>query len=468
MNVSEKSIERIEKKMRKYEKDISSIKKDLEILKKKVKKWEINKGTKIISDFEIKRKDQWDVVESNLSKTGILLEYEIFKKLKDMGIDFEQNYSFIYPNKENSFYIDYIFSKNAPITKFKKAPRIKVSENEIDVLIHHKLKYKDGKYIIRIFVYYLIECKSRSNPPINYLFIPNKHFMKFDKGKKSVYRLYGSDFIGDLYVESDYLWSTLRDPIQIDYSNLSVDYKNTLINAFWQLFKCIDYESNFPYTSKLIYATNYDENEISHDREFPRYLQHFNEKYHQFLKDKLIPEKIIKNYTIDLSFYIPIIVVNGNIYLIDMDKSIKRGFIERTKKVPGFIHEFNYLKFKKEKQLEYYHLTRFLMELLKEEGICFKNDSYFPNIFEPVLNIIVTSSDYFPQVLNKIMNDVELKINSIFDSNIEKFFEERAECLRCLEVFEWFLRNSKAFYIDFLEKCFIKYKKFRKERFEKI
>lgn len=260
MNSSENNIIKIEKKMEKFKKSMNLIGKDLINLKKRIKKLEIDKGAKNIIDFEIKTKEQWDTVERNLTKTGIILEYEVFKKLKEMEVDFEQNFTFFYPNEANTFYLDYVFSKNGSFLKFKDGPEINIAENEIDALITQRLEFKEGKYKIKVFVHYLIECKSRNDPPINYLFIPNKHFKKFNEDQKSVLKLYGSTFFGVLYLKNDYLWPTLRDPISINHSNLSIDPKDTITDAFWQLFKCIDHESNLEYTYNLFSPFSSTEN----------------------------------------------------------------------------------------------------------------------------------------------------------------------------------------------------------------
>lgn len=194
------------------------------------------------------------------------------------------------------------------------------------------------------------------------------------------------------------------------------------------------------------------------------YLDNFNEKYQKFLKEKLIPESIINDYELNLSLYLPIIIVNGNIYMIDMDKPITdQGFIERQEKVPGFIHEFNYFKIKRQKKINYYHFTRFFLELLKDENLCFEDDRFFPQIYEPQLDVIITSLDSFPEVFNKIHKEIELKINSLYNSGLKDTFKRNEKYIKCLNVFSWFLSKASAFKNDFFTKCFEKYKQFRRK-----
>ena len=103
---------------------------------------------------------------------------------------------------------------------------------------------QDENFIINLNINYFIECKSRSNPPINYLFVLDKKLDIIKTKGKPFLTIKGSNFIGGLFFQIDDFWRTKHDPIQISYPKLHIEEKETLNTAFWQLFKRIDHNKN--------------------------------------------------------------------------------------------------------------------------------------------------------------------------------------------------------------------------------
>jgi len=464
MDEKNKEIIDLKKVINSNKSSIDGLTKKLNELTKSVEKIKSQRGERKVSKFEIKSKAEWDLVERTLLQKGIILEHEIFKSLEEMGIEYEPNDNFFYPTDKGLFYIDSFFSNNNLFHYFEDALDIKTSQYETDVWIQDFEIIQDDNFIIRFDINYFIECKSRSNPPINYLFVLDKTLRKIKTTGKSFLTIKGSKFIGDLILEIDYFWRTIHDPIQISYPNLHIEEKETLNTAFWQLFKRIDHDNNK--TLDFMFYNiidNYDEIEVPDGCELPRNVELFSLFYNKMKTNNLIPKKLKEKITLRVSIFVPIIVVNSNIYSIDLDPKIEKDFINRVAKAPGFIKEFSYLKQGTNKGHKFTDLTRFVMTFLEWRKICFKNKLFFPNVYEPILDIFVISSSefstYFEKIRNQIKDKFITKIKAMKDGSLLK---KKEELLR-FQVLKWMLYHSNGLRDDLINKLYEEYKEFKEK-----
>jgi len=450
-------------------KEYDELEKRVEILEKKVQRLSKDRGDRNISNFEIIDDDQWDHIERNLLQKGVILEHEISKKLKDLDIEHTQNYSFLYPSDKGKFMTDYQFSNENELCRFPDSEDIKSREFETDIYIDKDFKYSDEKFNISVTFYYLIECKSKANPPINYLFIPNKHFLKLKEPKKSFFQLKGSKFLPSVNLYYDKIWRTDQNIIQIEYPKLSLDNTKTLNKAFWQLFRRIDFERNnmhffTPFNLKFL-DIDYFKKYIPEDFELPRYHQLFKIFYEKMEENKII-DKILKD-KIDLKIpiYIPITVVNGNIYSIDLEKRMntKEKFSSCVKKESGFIRRFDYLKMPKNEGEKFIDFTQFLMDNLIDLGITDRELFFISEKFRPALDVLVISSSHFSETFFNIKEQLESLISKRIEELAKNLFlKNRDEIVRLL-MFDWMLLNCSNFLDDFISFSYKKYKELREQ-----
>lgn len=448
-------------------KEYDDLKNRVENLERKVQRLLKDRGDRNISNFEITGDGQWDHIERNLLQKGVILEHEISKKLKDLDIEHTQNYSFLYPSDKGKFMIDYQFSNENEFCRFPDSDDIKSRRFETDIYIDKKYKYSDENFNISITFYYLIECKSRANPPINYLFIPNKVGLEFKEPKKSFFQLKGSKFLPFLNLYIDPIWRTDQNIIQIKYPRLDLDNKETLNEAFWQLFRRIDYERNnmhffTPFNLNFL-NIDYFKKFIPEDFELPQYFNLFKIFYDKLEENNIIDKILKEKIDLKISIYIPIIVVNGNIYSIDLEKnmSAKEKFSKCVKKEPGFIKRYDYLEMPKNEGEKFIDFTRFLMDNLIDIGIT--DRGFFPIKFRPALDVLVISSSHFSETFFNIKEQLE----SLIPKRIEELAKNlllinREEIVRLL-MFDWMLLNSSNFLSDFTSFSYKKYREFREK-----
>lgn len=449
---------------------INSNKSSIELLTEKlndlnesVDKIKGRRGERKVSKFEIKSKAEWDLVERTLLQKGIILEHDIFKSLEKMGIEYEPNDSFHYPTDRGLFYSDKFFSNDNFFHHFEDALKIRTSLFETDVWINDFEIIQDENFIIRTNIYYSIECKSRSNPPINYLFVLDKIPSKVKINGKGYIVIKGSKFIGDIILKEEYLWRTRHEPIQISYPNFHIEEKETLNSAFWQLFKRIDYDNNSMLDHMFFNIFDYTEIDIPEGLEMPHYISLFSTFYNRMKENNLIPKKLKEKIIIETSIFVPIIVVNSNIYSIDLDPEIEKDFIDRVAKAPGFIKEFSYLRQGSNEGHKFIDLTRFVMTFLEWKKICFNGKQFFPTIFEPILDIFVISSSEFSSYFEKIRNQIKeafiKKINTMKDG----IFLEKKEELLSYQVLKWMLSHNRSLRDNLTDELYEEYKKFREK-----
>jgi len=276
--------------------------------------------------------------------------------------------------------------------------------------------------------------------------------------------LRGSKFFNNLLLEIDFFWRTEHDPIQISYPKLKIEENESLNTAFWQLFKRIDYSKNNDVNLMFFNIfNNFDDVEIPDGFKLPRYISLFPEFYNRMKNDNLIPKKLKEKINIQVSIYVPIIVVNSNIYSIDLDPEIEKDFFDRVAKAPGFIKEFNYLKQGTYEGHRFTDLTRFVMTFLQQSGICFKDDFFFPELYEPVLDIFVISSSefstYFEKIRNQIRNIFVMEINAMKEGSLLK---KKEELLR-FQVLQWMLYHSSSLKVDLINLLYEEYKHFKEK-----
>jgi len=466
--MDEKNNENIDfkKRINENESVIEALTKRVNELNESVEKLKIRRGERTVSKFKISGNSQWDLVERTLLQKGILLEHEIFKSLEEMGIVYEPNDSFYYPTEKGLFYIDSFFSNNNLFHYFEDSLEVKTMLFETDAWIQDREIIQDDSFLIRADINYIIECKSRSNPPINYLFVLDKSLSRDEKKRNSFLTIKGSKFIGNFILEIDNFWRTRHDPIQISYPNLHIDEKETLNTAFWQLFKRIDHDNNSSLDHVFFYDFNFSEIKLPDGVELPHYIDLFSTYYDKMKKNNLIPEKLKEKIVLDVSIFVPIIVVNSNIYSIDLDPKIEKNFKDRVTREPGFIKEFSYLKQGSNEGHKFIDLTRFVMTFLREWKICFEGRKFFPMIFEPILDIFVISSSHFSSCFEKIRNQIKnefiKKMNSMKDG---VFLENREELMR-YQVLKWMLSESGSLRDDLISKLNEEYKSMKERNLQ--
>jgi len=103
------------------------------------------------------------------------------------------------------------------------------------------------------------------------------------------------------------------------------------------------------------------------------------------------------------------------------------------------------------------------MTFLNWRKICFKGRQFYPNIFEPILNIFVISSSEFSSCFEKIRNQIKdkyvKKINAMKDGI---FLENKEELLR-FQVLKWMLSQSKSLRDDLINELYEEYKNFKEK-----
>lgn len=127
--------------------------------------------------------------------------------LKKKNIRYIPNYEFEYPNELGEYYLD-LFFNNMEVEDNK----VKTSLFETDIVIFENKVFEDDNFSIWVDLTYIVKCKSRSNPPINYIVFPLKYSKVFSQPYIS---FYGSAFYHQLFIEANDLLRTERKPVGI-------------------------------------------------------------------------------------------------------------------------------------------------------------------------------------------------------------------------------------------------------------
>ncbi len=449
----EKKIENLDKKFQIIENKLNNLinisAKNKNFIEKLLKK---RKASRRIQDYQLDKDAQWETIKINLHKTGIILEHEVFDKLKKINIDYEPNNSYYYPNEIGKFYNDNFFSTNTIFHSFPNAEIITRKKFESDIIIHEIDKIQNELFEIFLNYYYIIECKSQSHPPVNYLIIPEiieRYIKEYDI--KSVMKLYGTAFLRNLDIFSK-IWRSNGKIIPIELEYLDIDKRNSpLQKGFWQLFKRIDYESSFNPDFNFFNYSYFSDIKLNSEIELPKYCSVYNDFMNKMKREKAIPKELLEKIRLNLSIFIPIIIVNGNIYTID--PLAEDNFNKIRKRIPAFIKNFNYLELDIQWK-GYNHLIRFLMDTMKSEEICFTNDLFFPDIFEPILDVLIISSSEFSNVFTYIRDLVK----KVFHKNVDKLlvgsFKKEKDKLIDFQIFSWLLTKSKLLNQDFYQTAY--------------
>ncbi len=421
-------------------------------------------GDKNAQNYEIVAKKQWDIIERNMYRNGIFLEYEVLNHLKKQNSDFEHQDTFLYPNEPGKNYIDYYFHNN-PFFKMKDVEEISHKDFETDIIVRDEKCIDINNFKVYIRYNYLIECKSRSNPPVNYFIFPdfeNEDFLrKLNSASKdrSQIRFKASEFAGDFWMTSK-LWRTSINPVQVKLDTLEIDDKKTLEPAFWQLFRRIDYESNHNINEFLFNQFGFSNYAFPNSIKKPYYLQHVNKTISELKQDSMTHLKFIKGKIIlNIAVFIPIVVVNGNIYSVNLNRLVSTPLEKKTKKIPAFVKKYSHLQMSgKGEHNKYTHLTRFVMEFLKSKEICFKDDSLFPTIFEPILDLIVISSSQFLIVFNYLKENLVNNFEKHLRGRLSSLNSDQLDSIDNLHYFSLILSNDNNLHKDLFENLFKQYK----------
>ncbi len=428
-------------------------------LEKKVKRLEDLRGTNKKLSFEINNEEEWNDIENKLHKTGILLEYEILDHIKETKLKFKANNSFIYPSDQGVFYIDYFFDKWDSVT-----PTFNLAELETDLKVFEEVDVKDENFKINVKIIYFIECKSRI-PPINYIIIPDN---TLTKAYKAEFVFNGSNILNRISIESDFFIKTKQKIIGIKYPHLNIDRQKIFNKAFWQLFRSIDYESNYynlyeAKTSKFLNRSFFNKLDIPdkeiEDLEFPQDLKDIQRIYNDWQKVDKIPKKLKESIYLNLELYVPIIIVNGNIYSIDLAKGKDISIYDKQKRIPCFIKSFNYLMGSTEVPFKYNSLNDFFMMQLFPHLISSKRlaHNFYYSKLNPDLDIIVVSSNQFSEVFKKLRDTIKKSLREFIQDKMKYDYLERKDELLQLQVFNYMLLNNEALEWDFIGECYKSY-----------
>jgi len=183
------------------------------------------------TSYEIIKEEEWDWVEKNLHKTGIILEYEIAKYLFNTGLVYEQNDEFFYPKEDNQFYTDFLFGEN-----ISSAQKLSVNKFETDIKIWEYFYFDNDNrnFKIKVIIHYFIECKSRNNPPLNYLIIPKR--FQDDPKFFPLYSIHSSAFFNQLWIKSNRFSETSQELSAFNMVILQLMTKKHLRKLFGNYF----------------------------------------------------------------------------------------------------------------------------------------------------------------------------------------------------------------------------------------
>ena len=446
-----------------------NLEKRIKRLEREVKKLKSrNFGSKYIENFDFDSEDIWDTIERNIHKRGIILEYEIINILKEINSDFSHHDTFLYPKNPIKFFIDYYFHNNRYFN-IRKLDKLQEKKLETDIIIDEYDKIIDNEIKINLNYKYIIECKSRSHPPINYLIFPNFIYKKAfnhnypKENYKSRINFKSSQFGGDFRLKSR-LWTTSIDPVKIRADNLHLDHSRLFEKAFWQLFKRIDYESNFGFDLLLFNNFFLEEGKSFFESlKIPNHLSMVKNKIDEIKKDENL--SFLRNIQMKITIFIPIIIINSNLYAIDLNKSKDIPLIEKKTKINGFVKNYSYLTIKNtKKNLRYTNLKRFMMEYLKSHKICFENDQFFPNINKPSLDIIFLSSHSFKKSFKNIKTQIKKKYKKFIRKTMIPSYIKYLDDIKDFKILSLFLHHNLKLRWDFIKAVYEEYKKNVKKR----
>lgn len=404
--------------------------KEITKIKKKLNRFTSAKLKSDVSQFDIKSEESWDFIKRNLYKTGIFLEQEIQDYLKELGIKFESNYQFFYPNDPGKYYIDIILEE---ISRQRgRTERIQKGNFEIDIIASEFKEFSDQNFEINVKINYIFECKSRNNPPVNYLVIPRERGLTWN------YNILGSTFLPVLEISDNEIISSNKNPIGVEYGSLSIDRKVTFKTAFWELFRTIDElcHQNIGYGEYIDFNLLKDLSEDFFD-EFNGYRYPDLEKINDLLlKNKKYPHNDSEKIRFSIQLYVPIIIVNGNIYKLDL-KNISEGSLKQhVEKIQSFIQWFDVPKISNTKR-KYYCYEQLLFRFLD-----FFSREFGSRINPEIMPILCISSQDFKKTFSKFKEKVEYQLELIMREKMKNLYLDNTENIKkfktfCLFFIKW-------------------------------
>ncbi len=432
----------------------------INLIQKRVEHLENAKIPKTQHDFEILTPEAWEQVERNLSKAGIILEFQMAEKLQKISentnVAYDSSEKFEYPNVPGGYYIDllcknYILlgedlakdlnnSKDV-ITTFwngeRFRPEISSNEFEIDYFVEDNLKFDVGKYRVEIVYKYAIECKSREDPPVNYLIITEPH---------SPHRIYPINFPKSFWfsVNTNHLPVTFRLPIVISSPHWNVEANSRWKEAFWELFRYIDYESSLNAEMWLDWDTPNPPQKIkTNPNDSEEIFRDFSNIFNNLNSNKEIPNPL----EIKIFLYTPIIVVNGNIYEIPFIRGTQRPLFERKTNIPGFITKISHKILGDSSPRSYHHLWNAIACQLQQIGISSQdpNDSnkkQLINLDNPELMVLTMSSENFETTFNELISEFREQVKETCINYLNDLNNKRSEDIFKQQVFFWYIRNQ--------------------------
>ncbi len=429
-------------------------------IQKKIKSLENAKVPTTLKDLEINSSDAWEQVERSLYKTGLILEFGVAEKLnrisKSTGIIYDPSYSFTYPNVPGSFYIDLLCKEWIHLSEEKAetlnaakdiltaawngdqySPQINTGESERDFLVKDHFQMDVGRFRVNFVIKYAIECKSRIDPPVNYLIVTedNLHLP-----------LLPIQMSGPFWflIDTPQFPETLRPPIAISPPHWNVEQDPRRKEAFWELFRCIDYESSTDATMlllfhhpKLLQETKLN---LTHEKDdFNKFL----EIYDEIKKNGEIPKPL----EIPIFIYIPIIVVNGIIYETPFISGDQRSLFDRKKKIPGFSSRMSHETLGETYKRSYFHIWNLVASQLRQIGIYEKDKSddnkRLINIGEPEMRVLTLSEESFEESFKQLIIEVRKQVKKTCLETQNKSKDKDNEGIQKEEVFIWYVRNQK-------------------------
>lgn len=218
-------------------------------------------------------------------------------------------------------------------------------------------------------------------------------------------------------------------------------YKDNIFNKYG--FRDIPLPTDFDYSGDYIY---------------------FEEMYKELKKNRKLPPELKKKVRLTIEVYIPIIVVNGNLYSVDLNRSIENDFKDQATKIPLFIKNFKFLKYSNDTRKTYSHINYLLMSLLNENKLFFRHDLFFPPLF-PEMDVIIISSNNFIQVFDDLRKLIEDNLEGDLKKRMKGVYLENKEELVKFQIFGWMLSKLPHWQQEITEGCFHMFKRnFQKKK----
>jgi len=197
------------------------------------------------------------------------------------------------------------------------------------------------------------------------------------------------------------------------------------------------------------------------DMNVPDYYKKFNEFYEELIRKDKIPPKLMKKINISFELYVPIIVVNGNIYSINMNHEKNGKLFEKQEKIPAFVKRYDYIKHGRDSNIKFIHWPRFIMKYLKKNEICFKDESFYPSLNEPALDLLIISKNNFRSIFNLIQIELHKELSEKIDKIKENLYLKKIEELKRFQTFSWILAHNIKWKDQLLRDLYDEYSKIK-------